>query len=155
MCSVGRSECVTYIDVSQVSQLFAELLTVLGLFCTTETGILKKNYISVFHVLNSFGSCLSGYMIIGYKYNLFAKFLGKTFCNRCKGLSLVRAILYFSKMGAENYFSSVSDELFDGRKCCYDTGLICDHAIFQRNVEIASNQDTFALCVDIIDRFLI
>ena len=68
-------------------------------------------------------------MIISNEFYFLAKLLGKTLCNRCKGLALVRAILYFSKMGAENYLSAVSDQLLDGRKCCNDTGLICDHAI--------------------------
>ena len=94
-------------------------------------------------------------MIIRYEYNFFAKLLGKTLCNRCKGLALVRAILYFSKVGAENYFAAVSDQLLDGRKCCYDTCLICDHAIFQRYVEIASYKDAFSFCIDIINCFLI
>ena len=155
MCSVRRTKCIAYIDISQVSQLFAELFTILGLLSTTETCILKKNYISIFHLRNCFGSCLSGYMIIRYEYYLFAKLLRQTLCNRCQGFSLVRTILYFSKMGAKDHFCAITYQLFDSRKCCNDTGLISDHAVFQRYVEIASYKDTFSFCIDIINCFFI
>ena len=54
MCSVGGTECVAYIVVCEVSQLFAELFAVLCLLSTAETGILKKNYISLFIAFTAF-----------------------------------------------------------------------------------------------------
>ena len=94
-------------------------------------------------------------MIIRNKGYFLAKLLRKTLRNRSKGLALVRAILYFSKVRAQNYLSAVSDQLLDGRKCCYDTCLICDHAIFERNVKIASYKDAFSFCINVINCFLV
>ena len=95
--------------------------------------------------------------MISCKFYFLAKQLGQSSLQPVPGTSSgVRARpLGFAKMGAEDYLSAVSDQLLDGRKCCNHTGLICDLAILQRYVEIASYQDTLAFYVDIIYRFLI
>ena len=129
MRSVGGTECVTYIIICQISQLFAELLTILGFFCATETGILKQDNIALFHGLNRLGSCLTGYIVIGYKYNIPAKLLGQAYCDRSQGLALVRTILYLAQVGAENDFCTFADELLDSRQCSHDTGLVGDDTI--------------------------
>ena len=59
------------------------------------------------------------------------------------------------KNGAENYFSAVSDQFFDRRKSSYQTVLICDFSIDQRNVEVASYKDSFSFYVDIIYGFFV
>ena len=56
-------------------------------------------------------------------------------------------------MRAENYFSAVSDQFFDRRKSSYQTVLICDFSIDQRNIEVASYKDSFSFYVDIIYGF--
>ena len=66
-----------------------------------------------------------------------------------------RLSLRFAKMRTQNYFSTISNQFFDSRKCCYQTVLVCDLSILQRYVEIATNQNSFAFYVDIINRFFI
>ena len=126
---MGGAECITYIVICQISQLFAELLAVLGLFRATETGILKQDNIALFHSLNSLGSCLAGYVVIRYEYNILAQLLGQAYCNRSQRLALVRAILYFAQVGAENHFCALTDQLLDGRQCSHDTGLVGDDTV--------------------------
>ena len=94
-------------------------------------------------------------MIVCDELYFLAKLLRETLCYRCKGLALVRSVLYLSKMRAENYLSTVCDQLLDGRECCYDTGLICDNAILKRNIKVASYKDMLALCIDVIHCFFI
>ena len=130
MSSVGRTECIAYIVICQVSQLFTKLLSVLGLLCAAETGILKQNNITVFHSLNCLCSCLTGYIVICYKYYILTQLLGQAYCNRSQGLTLVRAILHFAQMGTENDFCTFTDQLLNGRQCSHDTGLIGDDAVF-------------------------
>ena len=126
MCSVRRTKCITYIQISQVSQLFAEFLTVLGLFCATETGILKQNNVAFLHVLNSLGSCFAGYIVVSYESNLFAQLLGQSLGNRCQRFAFVGAILYLTQMRAKNYLAAIVDQLLDGRQSCNDTGIVSD-----------------------------
>ena len=129
MCSVRRAECITYIQISQVSQFFAEFLTVLGLFCATETGILKQNNVAFLHVLNSLGSCFAGYIVVSYESNLFAQLLGQSLGNRCQRFAFVGAILYLTQMRAKNYLAAIIDQLLDGRQSCNDTGIVSDLTI--------------------------
>ena len=82
MCSVRRTKCIAYIIVSQISQLFAELFAVLGLFFAAETSILQQNNIAVFHFSNSLGSCFAGYIVISNEFYLFAQLLGQSYCYR-------------------------------------------------------------------------
>ena len=126
VCSVRRTECIAYIDISQVSQLFAELFAVLGLLCATETGILKKHNVAVFHCFySSFVAASPVTSIIRNKCYFLAKLLGKTLCNRCKRLALGSGSFFsFSKVRAQDYLAAVSDQLLDRRKCCNDT---CSH----------------------------
>ena len=126
MCSVGGTECVAYIVVCEVSQLFAELFAVLCLLSSAETGVLKKNDISLFHCVYSLCCSFAGYVVIGYENNFFSEFLRKALCNRSQGFSLVRAIFYFSKVGAKNHFAAIVDQLLDCRESCVDTCLVCD-----------------------------
>ena len=72
MCSVGGTECVAYIIISQISQFLAELFAVLGLFSAAETCILQKNYIAFLHSFYSLGSCFAGYIVIRYENNFLA-----------------------------------------------------------------------------------
>ena len=148
------SECIVYEYVTQGSQFFAELLTVFGLFCTV-TGVLQKDYISVFHSLNSCFCVRSYNLRICCKFNFLSEKLGKANCNRCKRKLWFWFSFRFSKMRAENYFSAVSDQFFDGWKSCYQTVLICDFSIDQRNVEVTSYKDSFSFYVDIIYGFFV
>ena len=129
MCSVRRAECITYIQISQVSQFFAEFLTVLGLFCAAETGILKQNNVAFLHVLNSLGSCFAGYIVVSYESNLFAQLLGQSLGNRCQRFAFVGAILYLTQMRAKNYLAAIVDQLLDGRQSCNDTGIVSDFTV--------------------------
>ena len=139
MCSVGGTECVAYIVVCEVSQLFAELLAVLCLLSSTKTCVLKKNDISLFHCVHSLCCSFAGYIVIGYENNFFSEFLGKALCNRCKGFSLVRSVFNFSEVGAENYLAAIVDQLLDRRESRVDTCLICDLAVLKRYIEIAAD----------------
>ena len=154
MSTVCGSECIVYEYVTQGSQFFAELLTVFGLFCTI-TGVLQKNYISVFHSLNSCFCVRSYNLRICCKFNFLSEKLRKANCNRCKRKLWFWFSFRFSKMRAENYFSAVSDQFFDRRKSSYQTVLICDFSIDQRNVEVASYKDSFSFYVDIIYGFFV
>ena len=58
-------------------------------------------------------------------------------------------------MGAEDHFPAVSQQLFDRRKRGDQTVLIGDFPLFQRNIEITSDQDFFSFYIDIIYCFLI
>ena len=155
MCSVGRTECVAYIVIAKIGKFLAESLAVLGLFGTTETGVLKKNNLTGLHLGNSLRGSLTGYVVIGNKLNGLTELLGKTLCNRCKALVLVGAVLYLSEMGAKDNLSAVIKELVDGRKRSNDTGIVGDYAALKRNVEITANQYSSALSGKIVNGFLV
>ena len=58
-------------------------------------------------------------------------------------------------MGAEDNLAAIVDQLLDCRKCSHDTGLICDLAILERYVEIASYEHSLAFYIDIIYGFFV
>ncbi len=76
MRPVGRTKRITHIQISQVSQLFAEFLAVLGLFLTAETGILQQNHIAFLHGFHSLCGSFAGHIIVGHKHHFPAKLLG-------------------------------------------------------------------------------
>ena len=96
MCSVRRTKGIAYVIVCQVSQLFAELFTVLGLLFAAETGILKKHDVTLAHSLHSLGSSLAGHIVIRHKIYFLAQLLRQSLGNRSQRLTLVRAVLYLS-----------------------------------------------------------
>ena len=147
MGSVGGAECVADIIVSQVSQFFGELFAVLGLFFAAEAGVLKEDHIAVLHLGNCLGRSFAGDVVIGNKDDFLAELLGQALCDRCQGFALVRPVLDFAEVRAEDDFRAALDELADGRKRSDDTGLVGDLAVLQRDVEIAADQDALALNV--------
>ena len=148
------SECVVYKYVCQGSQLLGECLAVLGLLCAV-TGVLKKNYLAVLHSCYSC-LCVRSYNLrISCELYFLAQKLGKSLCYRRQGQLRLRLSLGLAQVGAKDNLSAVSDQLLDGRQRCNQTILVCDLAILQRYVKIASYQDTLSFYVDVIYRFLV
>ena len=154
MCAVCSTESIVYENVCQGSELFGELLAVLGLFLAI-TGVLKENNIAVLHSSNSCLCVLADYVVIFCEDNFLAQALGEALCygsQRHLGLGLA---LRLAEVGAKDHLAAVSNKLFDGGKCCDDTVVVSDHASLERNVEIAAAQDALALHIDIVNRFFI
>ena len=148
------SERVIYKYICQGSQLFGECLSVLGLLCTI-TGVLQKNYVAVLHSLYSC-LCVRSYNLrISRELYFLSQKLRQSLCYRRQRQLRLRLSLRLAQMGAEDYLSAVCDQLLDSRKCCYQTILVCDLAILQRYVEVASYQDALSFYIDVIYRFLI
>ena len=143
------SECIIYKYITKRGKIFAECLTILCLFCSI-TCILKKDNVSVLHSCNC-SSCIWSYNFrICCKFNFLSKKFGKSYCNRCKRQLRFWLSLRLSKMRAEDYLSTVCNQLFDRRKCCYDTVLICDFSIDKRNIEVTSYKDSLSFYINII-----
>jgi len=143
---VCGSKCVIYKYICQGSQLLGECLSVLGLLCAV-TGVLKKNYLAILHSLYSC-LCVRSYNLrISCKLYFLAKELRKSLCYRCQGQLRLRLSLGLAQMGAKDNLSAVSDQLLDGRQRCNQTILVCDLAILQRYVKIASYQDALSFYV--------
>ena len=154
MRSVRGSKGVVYKYIAQGSQLFAELLAVLGLLRTV-TGVLKKDHIAVFH---GFYRCLcvwSHNFRISGKFYFLAQKLGQAYCHRRQGKFRNRLSLGLAKMRTKDNLSSICDQLLDGGKSCYQTVLVSDLSIDQRYVEIASYQDFLSFYINIVYRFFI
>ena len=150
VCTVCGSECVVYIYVAQRSQLLAEFIFVLCLFCTV-TCILKKDHIAVFHCLNSSLCVWSDYLRIRSKFYFLSKQLGKARCHRCQRQLRFRLSLRFSEMRTQDDSSSVSDQFFDRRQSCYQTVFVGNLSIDQRNVEVTSYQNFLAFYINVIN----
>ncbi len=151
---MSSTESIVYEDICQRSELFGELLAVLCLFLAI-TGILKENNIAVLHSGNSCPCVLADNIVIFCEDNFLAQALGQALCDgsqRHLGLGLA---LRLAEVGAKDNLAAVSDELFDGGKCCDDTVIVCDLAGLERYVEIAAAKDAFALHINIINRFFI
>ena len=154
VCSVSGTESIADIVVAELSKLFCELLASLaglGLFLASETGVLKEDDIAFVHSCNSCCCISAGYVVISDEFDFLAELLGKSCCNGSKRLTLVGAVLNFAEVGAKDDLAAIVDELLDRRQCSHDTGLICDNAALKRNVEIASDKNSLALYVDIIN----
>jgi hypothetical protein len=104
---MGRTKCITYIYICQISQFLAEFLAVLRLFFAAETCILKKDNIPFLHCLYRCGSCFTRYIVICNKVNFFPQFLGQPFSYRCQRFPFVGAVFHFAQMGAENYLAAI------------------------------------------------
>ncbi len=121
---------VAYVYVAEVCQLFGEVLTVLCLLFAAETGILEKHHVALVHSGNRRGRRISGHIIISYKIDRFSKLLRQSFGNRRQRLSLIGAVFHLAQMRAENYLSAVVDQLLNGGKRRFDSGLVRDLSIF-------------------------
>ena len=125
VCSVSSTECIVYKYITKGSQLFGEVVLVLGLLCAI-TGVLQKDDITVFHLSYS-SFCVRSYNFrISSEFYFLTKKLGETCSYRSQRQLGFRLSLGFSKMGAKDYFSAVSDQFFDGRQSSYQTVLVCD-----------------------------
>jgi len=151
---VSGTESIVHEYFCQGSEILGESLSVLGLFFSV-AGVLKKNNIAVLHRRDScFGVRAYDFGICG-EYDRLAKALGQAYgygSQRQLGLGLS---LRLAKVGAKNDFAAVSDQFLNGGQRCHDAVVVGDDAGLQRNVEVASAQDIFALHVDVINRFLI
>ena len=150
---MSSTESVIDKDICQRSKLLGEFLAVLGLFGSV-AGVLKQNHIPVLH---GFDSCLcvrADNIIVRCKLYFLSEQLAQACSNRSQGKLRIRNSLRFSKMRAKDNPSTVCNQLLDRRKCCYQTVLIRDLAILQRNVEVAADQNSLAFYVDVINGLL-
>ena len=148
------SKSVVYKYVSQGSQIFGERLSVLGLLCAV-TGILKKNHVAVLHRLYRCLRVRSHYLGISGEFHFLSQKLRQSLRHGRQRKLRLRLSLRLAQMGAEDHLSAVRDQLFDGRKGCHQTVLVCDLSILQRYVKVAPYQDALAFYVDVIYRFLV
>jgi hypothetical protein len=151
---VSGTESVVYEALCQGSEILGESLAVLGLFFSV-TGVLKKNNISVLHSSDC-SSCVGAYNFrICRENDRLAEALGQTCSYGSQGQLRLGLSLRLAEVGAKDDLAAVSDQFLDGRQSRYDTVVISDDAGLERNVEVASAQNIFALYVDIINGFLI
>ena len=151
---MSSSECIIYEYVCKGSKILAESFSVLCFFCTI-TCIFKKNDFSVVHSVYCCFYCVVNNNRACNKFYFLSKKLRKTNCYRCKRKLRFRFSLRFSKVRAENDLSAVSNQFLDCRKSSNQTVLVCDFALFKRNVKVASYQNFLAFYIDIINRFFI
>jgi hypothetical protein len=93
---VSGAERVADKIVRQIRELFRECiarLLRLRLLFSSETGVLEKNDVSVLHRLNRLRRLLAGDVVIRDKGDFLSELFGEAFRDRCKGLTLVRAVL--------------------------------------------------------------
>ena len=158
MCSVRGTECVAYIIIRKVGQLLRESLAGilrLGLLFASESGVLQENDIAVLHLLNCLCSSLAGYIVIRNELYFLSKLFGKSCRNRRKRLALVGAVLDLSEVRAQDHLCSLIDQLLNCRKRRDDTCIVRNLSLFQRNVEIASYQNSSVGCIEIIHSFFV
>ena len=152
---MSGTECIINEYISDRSKILRESISVLGLFCS-ETGILEKDNITVFHSCYSCANVLANNFRISNELHFLAKELGKTYCYRSKSLGeLIFFGLNLAEMGAKDNLAAVCDQLLDGRKCCNQSVLIGDLTGDDGNVEIATAENSLTLYVDVINCFLI
>ena len=150
MSSVGGAECVHYEDaVGQVSQLLAELLAVLGLFCAAETCVLKDYDLAVLHLSNSLLCDVACYLVVlGENYLCIYK-LSQSVSGSLQGELLLRAVLRLAEVRAEDNLCAVLDQLVDGRESCGDTVVVGDLAVLHRYVEVNADEHLLALFIQV------
>lgn len=129
MCAVCSTKCIVHIDITQGCQILAERLTVLG-FLGTVTGVLKQNNLAILHRLNGCLCVRSNHFRIGCKFHFLSQKFRQTNGYRCQRQLRLRLSLRFTKVGAENYLSTVRNQFFDRRKRCHQTVFIGDLSFF-------------------------
>ena len=153
--SMSRSESVVYENIAERSQLFAELIAVLGLFRAV-TGILKENHVAVLHRLNRGLRVRANHFRISGKLYFLAKELGQALRNRCQGQLRLGLSLGFSKVGAKDHLSSVRDQFLNSRKSGHQTVFIRNMKIrVQGHVKITAHKNSLAFYIDIINGFFV
>ncbi len=93
---MGGTKGIAYVQISQISQLLAELLAVLGLLLAAETGILEQHHVALLHSLHSLGGGFAGDIVVGYEHHFLAQLLGQPLRHRRQGLLLVGAFLHLA-----------------------------------------------------------
>ena len=148
------TESVIDKHIGQGSQLFGEGLAVLCLFDAIAS-VLQQDHLAVFH---SFYSCLrvrADNVVVRGEFHFLTQQFGQAHGHRCQRKFRLRLALRLAQMGAEDDFSAVRDQFFDGRKRSNQTILVCDFSFFQRHVEVAADQNALTLYLNIIYRFFI
>ena len=77
--------------------------------------------------------------------------LAESFCDRSEAHLRHRLSLRSAEVRHENSSSTVIHKILYGRKSSPDTCIICDFACLKRYIEIATNKNTTALYVDVIN----
>ena len=143
---MGGSECIVYEYVTQGSQFFAELLSVLvpllhgnGVFSRRIT---SPSFIAQLQLLFALGPTTSG---SAANLTSCPNNSERRTATGAREITLVSALPSVFQGGGRELPFRRQRSAFDGRKSCNQTVLICDLSILKRNIEVASYKNFFCL----------
>ena len=140
--------------ISQRSKLGGEGLEVFGFFFS-ETGVLQKHYVAVFHFGNSL-LCVFAYdLVVVCEYYVLTEKLGKTNSHGSQAEFLFGTVFGLAEVRAEDNLAAVSDQFFNCGQSSGDSVVIGDHAVLERYVEVNANEHFFALNIDVINCYFV
>ena len=155
VCAVCSTESVVYEDISQGSELFGELLAVLGLFLAI-TGVLKKNNIAVLHSCNSCLGVLADYVVIFCEDNFLAeRHSERRFATGARDISGLGSPFGLPRWEQRITLPPSAMSFLMVGSAATDTVVVSDHASLERKVEVEAAQYALALHIDIVNRFFI
>ena len=154
MCTVSGTKCVVYINISQGSQFLGEVFFVLGFFFS-ETNVFQQDNLTICHRGNQSFCVFADNVFIFCKFYILTQQFGQSCSNWSQREFFFIFALRSAQMGAEDYFCIVGNQVLNGRQCSNNSFVVCDYAVFERNVKIAADKDAFAGYLDIFDCFFI
>ena len=154
MGAVRGAEGIVYKHIAQGSQFLGEGFAVFGLFLAV-TGVLQQNHVAVVH--GSYGrlGVFTHDTVIRSEFNIDAQLFAQLYRHGSETQLGNRLTLRLAHMGAKDDLAAVVDQLLNGGQGRIDAVFIGDDAALHRHVEVAANQDFFALYVDVVHRFFV
>ena len=139
--TVSRTECIHHEYVAQRSVFFGQGFVVF-LFAFVEANVFQNNQLSFgnFHAVQ----------VIFHQANRAGQFVFQVINNRQqRELFVVLAFSWTAQVGGDHHFSALLQSQFNGWQRCTDTRVAGHFAIFNRYVQIGTDENAFTCQIQI------
>lgn len=150
--AVGGAEGIVDIELGEGGELGGEV-GIVGFFLGVEANVFEEADLAVFEGVGALGDF--GADNIGEKGDVLDEELGQASGDGGESEFGVFLAFWPSEVAAQDDACALGEEVFDGGEGFGDAAVVGDVAVFDGDIEIASNEDAFAGGVDIADSLLI
>ena len=147
-----RAEGVVDVQIGQRGQRGGKIGTVFGL-PGIETQVFQQNDVAALHAGHVFGHLVAA--AIGDEFHRMLQQLRQPHRHRAQGILTVRHTLRPPQMRHQDHSRAVLQQIADRRQGGDDTGIVLDHALLERHIEIHAHDHGFVFDVNVFDRLLV
>ena len=141
LSTVSRTECIHHEYVAQCSVFFGQGFVVF-LLAFVEANVFQHNQLT--------GCNVNAVQVIFHQANRVGQFVFQVINNwQQRELFVVLAFSWTAQVGGDHHFSALLQSQFDGWQRCTDTRVAGHFAIFNRYVQIGTDENAFTSQIQI------